>query len=153
MPDRRTLLVALVLAAAAAAGGLLVWRARTPAPEAVYAARVIALYTEERIVGSTESVHVADVSLDGQGNAELLRSSEPEVADSVGKALAELRSRSSLAALSEAPAGSGDAAFGLQGAYVRPGDPRYPWAVGAFLRLRTGLRYEVLGSGSESAKP
>lgn len=84
-------------------------------------------------------VHVADVGIGAKG-AWLLSAGDPHIGDSLKAALAELANRPFLPAMEEGGEG-GDTTIGVS--EIKPGDERYPWAVGAFLRERTGLRYDV----------
>ena len=81
-------------------------------------------------------VHVADVGIGPKG-AKLLGAGDPEISQSLKSALAELAARPFLPAMGD----GGDGSIGAS--ETKPGDERYAWAVGGFLRERTGLRYEV----------
>lgn len=84
-------------------------------------------------------VHVADVGIGPKG-VKLLAAPDAEISDALKAALAELSARPFLPAMGESE-GAGGTSMGA--AETKPGDPQYPWAVGGFLRERTGLRYDV----------
>jgi len=138
--------VLLALAAAAVLGAAVVValrRAPAPAPKAGPA--VIALFLDERVRGALDpmGVRVAEVSVDADGAASLVRASEQN--DALQAALAELRDAPGLPLASEgtqaAPEGGEAHTFAADD--IGPDDPRYPWALGAYLRKKTGLRYRV----------
>jgi hypothetical protein len=126
------------------------WAVLRPAPEAGPAPAVpeetLELYLEadDKAAGDAPGVHVADVGFDAQGNAVLLRSSEPGIAREVQSALDEAQRQPALPLLTEAPAVlDGRAGVGLDEAQVTRGSPGYAWALGGFVRSRTGLLYRV----------
>lgn len=126
------------------------WAVRRPEPEAglppAAPAETLALYLEAEgaAVGGAPGVHVADVGFDAQGNAVLLRSSEPGIAREVQAALDEAQRQAALPLLAETPAVlDGRPGVGMDEAQVTRGSPGYAWALGGFVRARTGLLYRV----------
>lgn len=85
-------------------------------------------------------VHVADVGVGPKG-AKLLDGGDPEIREALKTALGQLAARPFLPALGESR--EGDEGTTIETSEIKPGDERYAWAVGGFLRERTGLRYEV----------
>jgi hypothetical protein len=146
--DRKAL---LIFAAGTAALSALVFLAvRRSSPRAASApassAQTVALYMEG-VRGAPEplGLRVAEVRVETSGEARLVKWSDQTTADKIVAALAELRAQPILPASDErVEALPGAVKTELSGEDVRPGDPRYAWAVGGFLRQRTGLRYDVL---------
>jgi hypothetical protein len=102
---------------------------------------VVSLY-DVRVKGlppGSLGVHVADVGV-GLKGAKLLSAPDPEIKGALEAALADLAARPFATALSESAAEGGVA---MDAEAAKPGDERYAWAVGGFLRERTGLRYDV----------
>ena len=102
---------------------------------------VVSLY-DARVKGlppGSLGAHVADVGV-GLKGAKLLSAPDPEIKGALEAALADLATRPFAPAMSES-AGEGGTAMDAESA--KPGDERYAWAVGGFLRERTGLRYDV----------
>lgn len=116
---------------------------KTGDPESV--PHTIRLYLDEYIPQAPDGVHVADVSVSAKGVARLERWSEPAVENSLRGALAALDTRGELELLAEGPGPGG--ARAMTAVRVKPGDPRYAWAVAHFLRLRTNLKYKVVPRG------
>ncbi len=84
-------------------------------------------------------VHVADVGIGPKG-ARLLGAPDQALSDSLKAALAELVARPFLPAMGDGGEGGGTT---LGVSETKPGDEQYAWAVGGFLRERTGLKYDV----------
>jgi len=94
---------------------------------------VISLYNER------PRVRVADVGVGPKG-ARLLSAADPDIAESLKAALAELSNRPFLPALGE---GGEDGGTAIGADETKPGDERYAWAVAGYLRERTGFAYDV----------
>ncbi|HBL17196.1 MAG: hypothetical protein A2X36_11375 [Elusimicrobia bacterium GWA2_69_24] len=115
-----------------------------PAPAATEETLVLYVEADGAALGNAPGVHVADVGFDAQGNAVLLRSSEPEIARQVQAALDEAQRQPALPLMTETPAVlDGRPGVGMDEAPVKKGTPGYAWALGGFVRSRTGLLYRV----------
>ncbi len=102
---------------------------------------VVSLY-DARVKGlppGSLGAHVADVGV-GLKGAKLLSAPDPEIKAIIEAALADLATRPFATTMSETAAQGGTA---MDAEAAKPGDERYAWAVGGFLRERTGLRYDV----------
>jgi hypothetical protein len=82
---------------------------------------------------------VAEVGIGPKG-AKLMNAPDAEVAGALNAALADLSTRPFLPAMEEGPDEGGTT---MSIGEIKPGDEKYAWAVGGFLRERTGLRYDV----------
>jgi hypothetical protein len=102
---------------------------------------VVSLY-DARVKGlpaGSLGVHVADVGIGPKG-AKLMSAPDPEIKGALEAALADLATRPFAPTMSES---AGEKGTSMDAEAAKPGDERYPWAVGGFLRERTGLRYDV----------
>ena len=136
---------AAFLIAGAVAVGLMVAVGRSPFKSAAGpppALRTIELFAQADPLdaGDAAEVHVADVTVDGAGSASLARCSDEKVSAQLEAALADMRRRSALPLAVEE---RHDEGLALGETDVPPSDPRYVWAAGRFLRLKTGLSYQV----------
>jgi hypothetical protein len=101
---------------------------------------VVSLYDARvKHAPGTPGLLVAEVGIGAKG-AKLLSAPDDEVRRSVEAALADLGARPFLPMMEEEDERGGTT---VSVAEAKPGDERYPWAVGGFLLERTGLRYDV----------
>lgn len=104
-------------------------------------ATVVSLYDARAkpAIPGAPGVLVAEVGVGAKG-AKLMSAPDPEIAAALKAALSDLATRPFLPAMGESADASGTS---MTVSEVKPGDEQYAWAVGGFLRERTGLRYDV----------
>lgn len=107
--------------------------------------QVVSLYYPQQGKAAGEvplGIHVADVGVSAV-DARLLGASQPDIAETVGKALVELNSQPSLPLPAGVQASTSAAPAAASPAAAKPGDPKYAWAAGDFLQARLGWKYQV----------
>lgn len=141
MRVKLALAVVVLLAVTAAGVALLLGMRPKPAAPAGPKPAVISLYIEGPAAPGEPGIHVADVHSFPDGRLVLAAASDPKTADRLDAALTAIRAKAALPLLDDAP-GEGDG-HELSGDDVAPNDARYPYAVAAFVRQKTGLKYRV----------
>lgn len=133
------LLVAAVAAAVLFALGKPPFRGAGGSPPA---SRTIELFAQADPLNADDvaEAHVADVTVDAAGLAVLARCSDEKIAAQLQAALADMSRQPALALPVEEMRDDG---LALGETDVARSDPRYAWAAGRFLSLKTGLSYQV----------
>lgn len=140
---RAKLIAAVVLMLALVAGGVALLLNLRPKPAAPAGPKpaVISLYIEGPAAPGEPGIHVADVHAFSDGRLVMGAASDGRTAERLDAALSTIRAKPALPLLDDAP-GEGEG-HSLSGDDVAPTDPRYPYAVAAFIRTKTGLKYRV----------